>query len=89
MNADVAVENSRKMIAVDVSPTAADAIRHKFNPSDRGDVATIKDLTGTLITFLEGIRDRDGGKAGREAAVAITNIQTASMWAVLAATKGL
>ena len=82
-------EAARKMIAVDVSPTAADAIRHKFNPSDRGDVASIKDLTGTLITMLERIRDRDGGKAGREAAVAITNIQTASMWAVLAATKGL
>jgi hypothetical protein len=78
-----------KTIEVTISSTAADAIRHKFNPSDRGDVAYIKDLTGTLITFLESIRDRDGGKAGREAAVAITNIQTASMWAVLAATKGL
>lgn len=81
--------SGEKHIAVDISPTAADAIRHKFNPSDRGDVASIKDLTGTLITMLERIRDRDDGKAGREAAVAITNIQTASMWAVLAATKGL
>jgi hypothetical protein len=80
---------ARKMIAVDISPTAADAIRHKFNPSDRSDVAAIKDLTGTLITMLEGIRDRNNGLAGREAAVAITNVQTASMWAVLAATKGL
>lgn len=78
-----------KTIQVNISPTAADAIRHKFNPSDLSDVATIKDLTGTLITVLEGIRDRNGGKAGREAAVAITNVQTASMWAVLAATKGL
>jgi hypothetical protein len=78
-----------KTIDVNISETAADAIRHKFNPSDSGDVARIKDLTGTLITFLEEIRDRNGGKAGREAAVAITNIQTASMWAVLAATKGL
>jgi hypothetical protein len=84
-----ATEVSSKTIPVNVSPTAADAIRHKFNPSDRGDVATIKDLTGTLITFMEGIRERDGGKAGREAAVAITNLQTASMWCVLAATKGL
>jgi hypothetical protein len=78
-----------KTIPVEISATAADAIRHKFNPSDRSDVAAIKDLTGTLITMLEGIRDRNGGAAGREAAVAITNIQTASMWAVLAATKGL
>lgn len=78
-----------KTIEVNVSATAADAIRHKFNPSDLGDVATIKDLTGTLITKMEQIRDRDGGKAGREAAVAITNLQTASMWCVLAATKGL
>lgn len=74
---------------VELSPTAADAIRYSFNPSSRGDVAAIKSLTGTLITLLEGIRDRDGGKAGREAAVAITHVQTASMWAVLAATKGL
>lgn len=71
-----------------VSPTAADAIRAKFNPSGLDEVAEIKLLTGTLITKLEEIRDRDGGKAGREAAVAITNVQTASMWAVLAATKG-
>ena len=82
-------ETARKMIAVDISPTAADAIRHKFNPSDRSDVAAIKDLTGTLITMLEGIRERKAGLAAREASVAITNIQTASMWCVLAATKGL
>lgn len=78
-----------KKIDVIISASAADAIRHKFNPSDLGDVAKIKDLTGTLITFMEDIRDRDRGKAGREAAVAITNLQTASMWCVLAATKGL
>lgn len=72
-----------------VSATAKDAIRARFNPSNLGEVDEIKLLTGTLITKLEGIRDRDGGKAGREAAVAITNVQTASMWAVLAATKGL
>lgn len=89
MSDPVTAATETKTIKVNISPSAADAIRHKFNPSDRSDVAEIKDLTGTLITMLEGIRDRDGGKAGREAAVAITNIQTASMWAVLAATKGL
>lgn len=78
-----------KTIEVSISASAADAIRHKFNPSDRAEVATIKDLTGTLITIMEGIRERDGGKAAREAAVAITQLQGASMWCVLAATKGL
>lgn len=72
-----------------LSATAKDAIRAKFNPSGLDEVSEIKLLTGTLITKLEGIRDRDGGKAGREAAAAITQVQTASMWAVLAATKGL
>lgn len=71
------------------SDTAKDAVRKDFNPSGNSDVAEIKAMTAALITKMEGIRDRDGGKAGREAAVAITNIQTASMWCVLAATKGL
>ena len=71
------------------SETAKDAVRKHFNPSGNPDVATIKEATSTLIAFMEGIRDRDGGKAGREASVAITNLQTASMWCVLAATKGL
>lgn len=73
----------------EASGTAADAVRKNFNPSGSQEVAEIKAMTAALITKMEGIRDRDGGKAGREAAVAITNIQTASMWCVLAATKGL
>jgi hypothetical protein len=71
------------------SKTAIDAVRKDFNPSGNADVAAIKERTADLITMMEIIRDRDGGKAGREAAVAITNLQTASMWCVLAATKGL
>lgn len=71
-----------------ITPTAADAIRFKFNPSNMDDVTYIKTLTGTLISFMEGVRDRNNGKAGREASAAITNLQTASMWSVLAATKG-
>jgi hypothetical protein len=69
------------------SETANDAVRKNFNPSGSPEVDNIKRLTAELITFMEGIRDRNDGKAGREAAVAITNIQTASMWCVLAATK--
>ena len=72
----------------EVSSTARDAVRRDFNPSGSPEVAEIKRMTSELITFMEGIRDRPGGTAGREAAVAITNLQTASMWCVLAATKG-
>ena len=73
---------------IETTATAKDAIRKDFNPSGNPDVTFIKGLTGSLISFMEGVRDRNGGLAGREAAVAITNIQTASMWSVLAATKG-
>lgn len=76
-----------KIIAVDISPTAADAIRHKFNPSDLGDVAKIKDLTGTLITILERLASKHASPADH--IVAIRHVQTASMWSVFAATKGL
>jgi hypothetical protein len=69
----------------ELSDSAKDAIRYSFNPSGNETVNRIKLITGSLITLLEGIRDST--PAGREAAVAITNIQTASMWAVLAATK--
>lgn len=78
-----------KTIDVSISDTAAEAVRLNFNVSGREDVDRIKTLTAALITELEDIRARDGGKAGREASAAITNVQTASMWAVLAATKGL
>lgn len=77
------------MATIETTETAKDAVRKDFNPSGNPDVAEIKAITASLISKMEGIRDRDGGKAGREAAVAITNIQTASMWCVLAATKGL
>lgn len=76
-------------LAFGISESAADAIRLKFNPSADDDVGRIKMFTAGLITHLEYIRDRNGGAAGREAAAAITQIQTASMWSVLAATKGL
>ncbi len=85
----IAEKEARKAIYVEISPTAADAIRHKFNPSDRGDVACIKDLTGTLITMLEEIGKRNDALAIAEATIAIRHVQTASMWSVLAATKGL
>ena len=74
---------------MEATATAKDAVRKDFNPSGNQDVAEIKAATAALVTKMEGIRDRNNGLAGREAAVAITNLQTASMWCVLAATKGL
>lgn len=74
--------------ADDLSPTARDAIRLSFNPSGNEKVLRLKTLAAALITEYEGIRDANPA-AAREAAVAITNLQTASMWGVLAATKGL
>lgn len=74
---------------IETTDTAKDAVRKDFNPSGRPEVAEIKAITASLVSIMEGIRDRNSGLAGREASVAITNIQTASMWCVLAATKGL
>ena len=75
------------MTNIAVSPTAKDAVRQDFNPSQDPTVADLKRRTAELISLMELIRDR--GVAGREASVAITQLQTASMWCVLAATKGL
>ena len=72
-----------------VSDTAADHVRLGFNPSGDPTVASIKRRTGELISLMELIRDRYDAHAGREAAIAITHLQTASMWCVLAATKKL
>lgn len=71
-----------------ISDKAADAIRFRFNPSGLDNVGRIKALTGTLITMMEELEVANPA-CGYEAAVAITKLQTASMWAVLAATKGL
>lgn len=72
-----------------ITDTAKDAVRKDFNTSGSAEVAEIKSATAALISRMEIIRDRDNGKAGREASVAITNLQTASMWCALAATRGL
>lgn len=72
----------------DISETAREAVRLSFNPSGDQTVYRLKLLAAALITEYEAVRDRNP-QAGREAAVAITNMQTASMWGVLAATKGL
>jgi len=70
--------------AEDLSPTAKEAVRLTFNPSGDEKVARLKTIMAAWITEVEQLK----GKAAREASVAITNAQTASMWGVLAATAG-
>ena len=71
-----------------VSNSAADLVRYKFNPSGLADVQRMKFLTAALISECEAIRDAKGSGA-REAAIAITDLQKASMMAVAAATAHL
>lgn len=68
----------------DISKSAAEAVRLSFNPSALPEVEELKLIMGAWITRVEALK----GRAAREASVAITNAQTASMWGVLAATAG-
>ncbi|QDP55391.1 MAG: hypothetical protein Tp176DCM1853251_75 [Prokaryotic dsDNA virus sp.] len=71
-----------------VSDSAAALVRYKFNPSGLADVQRIKFIAAALISECEALRDAKGPGA-REAAIAITDIQKASMMAVAAATAHL
>ena len=71
-----------------VSDQAKEAVRIGFNPSAIPDVDRIKALTGGLLTLLYQLQAAKP-EAGREFAKAITEVQDASMWAVLAAMKGV
>ena len=71
---------------ISITDEGAEAVRYKFNPSALAEVERIKTLTAALVTELHA-QQVARPDAGREYAVAITNVQTASMWAVLAATK--
>jgi hypothetical protein len=73
---------------VAISNEAAEAVRFTFNPSGLNSVNRLKSLSAAFIAECQA-QQAAKGEAGREFAVAITNMQTASMWAVLAATKGL
>jgi hypothetical protein len=70
------------------SDTALEAVRFSFNPSALEAVTRIKALSALFIAECEGAAAQNPA-AGREFAVAKTEMQTASMWAVLGATKGL
>ncbi|MDR6266556.1 hypothetical protein [Roseobacter sp. N2S] len=71
-----------------INTSAMDIVRLRFNPSNLEQVDCIKSLAAALISQCEAIRDA-GGPGAREAAKAITDVQSASMFAVAAATAGL
>ena len=71
-----------------ISNTAAETVRMGFNPSRLEPVDRMKALAAALISECEAIRDGKG-KGGREAAIAITQLQGATMFAVAAATADL
>jgi len=68
-----------------LSASSKEAVRLSFNPSGQDRVYSIKLAAASLIHILEEIRAE--GIAAREASIAITEIETATMWAVKAATK--
>jgi hypothetical protein len=86
MDADAVARKAQMDQAFDaeISKTASDAVRRDFNPSGSPVVAELKDLAAKFITLCEGLKPT----AGREASIAITEMETAAMWAVKAATKG-
>lgn len=73
---------------IPVNSSAAALVRYTFNPSGMARVQRLKFLAAALISECESIRDEKGPGA-REAAIAITDLQKASMMAVAAATAHL
>jgi hypothetical protein len=58
-----------------------------FNPSSDPNVDEIKVRAAELIDFIEQMPVAAGGEAQRLKALAQTEIESAAMWAVKAATK--
>ncbi|MFV0385604.1 hypothetical protein [Paracoccus sp. (in: a-proteobacteria)] len=71
-----------------ITNSAAELVRMGFNPSVLPEVDRLKALAAAFISACEAIRDK-GGKGAREASIAITDMQGASMFAVAAATADL
>lgn len=70
---------------VGISEQSAQAVRMGFNPSSIERVDRLKALAAAFLSECDLVA-AEIPAAAREAAVAKTNMQTASMWAVLAAT---
>ena len=63
------------------------AVGLTFNPSSNEDVNVIKRQCAEAINLLAGMREAFGhGEKSRMLSIAITEIQTAQMWAVKAVT---
>ena len=73
---------------VPISDNAAQLVRMGFNPSTLKPVDRIKALAAALVSECEAIKAEKPAGA-HEAAIAITDLQKASMMAVAAATAGL
>lgn len=83
------VEDNPRMVAdVEISEEAAALVRLSFNPSGREDVTQVKKLAAALLTPLMAAKPDMDGPAAREASIAITDIQSACMFAVAALTRG-
>jgi hypothetical protein len=75
-------------VEIPITEGAAEAVRFSFNPSGLDSVNRLKSLAAAFVAECQA-QQAEKAEAGREFAVAITNMQTASMWAVLASTKGV
>jgi len=57
-------------------------VRVQFNPDQNDTVSQIKQKTAELINLVDSIKEKDG----RLASLAMTEYETAAMWAVKLAT---
>ena len=63
------------------------AVGLTFNPNGDTKVAQVKQMYADIIDMMDGLRQCGGpGEAARLADIAITEAQTAQMWAVKAIT---
>lgn len=87
MTVQVTISINGKDFTMGVSQTALDVVRSNFNPSAQSTVDHAKVLGAALISLMEPTRDARG-EGGRCAALAITQAETAAMFAVKALTSG-
>lgn len=81
-------DGSKQTMIIEVSAEAMEAVNLAFNPSSHMKVTSLKVLGAVMLQACD-IEQTDRQHAGRDWAVARTNIETAVMWAVKAATRGI
>jgi hypothetical protein len=83
------LDGIRGIVMADELTFGERAIGKSFNPSNNLDVEFFKDHYAKIIDELNGMREASNDpEVKRLASVAITEAQTAQMWAVKAATWG-